>query len=109
MKRNNMSTGYLVACQLSQNTEGGKKSWGTKRKKEMQNTPNCHKSEDFNQGHTSVAPLTTIYRPTTSGSTGSKRHLGENAKFVTLGESGAMLGSLTSLLAGLSLKEKNIV
>jgi hypothetical protein len=33
-------------------------------------------------------------------------HLGENTKFVTLGESGAMLGSLASLLVGPSLKEK---
>jgi hypothetical protein len=71
----------------------------------MQNTPNRHKSEDFNQGHKSVAPLTIINRPRTSGSTGSEGHLGENAKFVTLGESGAMLGSLASILTGPSLKE----
>jgi hypothetical protein len=62
-----------------------------------------HTSGDHNQGHVSVAPLTRINRPRTSVSTGSNR--GENGKFVTLGESGAMLGSLASILAGPSLKE----
>jgi hypothetical protein len=65
-----------------------------------------HRPGDLNQRHVSVAPLTRINRPITSVSTGSKVHRGENGKFVTLGESGAMLGSLASLLVGPSLKEK---